>query len=240
VTATPAYRPLYRQIYDIVVRRVAEGNWRPGEALPSEQTLARELGVSQGTMRKALDSLTAEKVLERRQGKGTFIAENTQERTLFRFFRMARPGGKRLKPERAGETVKIRVSRAAERAKLELARGERVVQITRTRDIEGRPALHELMILPAKLFPGIEKKSSLPNTLYSLYQTEYGVNIVAAHEELRSELATAEDQRVLQVPEGSPLLVIDRVAMSLSDRKVEWRVTRARSGPDMVYAVTLT
>src|ERR1700749_2401017 len=113
VAETPGYRPLYRQVYDIVVRRVAEGNWRPGEALPSEQNLARELGVSQGTMRKVLDSLTAEKVLERRQGKGTFIAENTQERTLFRFFRMARPGGQRLKPERAGETVKIRVSRAA-------------------------------------------------------------------------------------------------------------------------------
>src|SRR6202012_1763353 len=115
VTEPPGYRPLYRQVYDIVVRRVAEGDWRPGEALPSEQSLARELGVSQGTMRKVLDSLTAEKVLERRQGKGTFIAENTQERTLFRFFRMARPGGKRLKPERAGETVKIRVSRATER-----------------------------------------------------------------------------------------------------------------------------
>src|SRR6201996_6326353 len=171
VTETPGYRPLYRQVYDIVVRRVAEGNWRPGEALPSEQSLARELGVSQGTMRKALDSLTAEKVLERRQGKGTFIAENTQERTLFRFFRMARPGGKRLKPERAGETVKIRVSRATERARLDLDRGERVVQITRIRHIEGRPALHELIVLPAQMFPGIENKPSLPNTLYSLYQT---------------------------------------------------------------------
>jgi len=79
VTESPGYRPLYRQVYDIVVRRVAEGKWRPGEALPSEQNLAREMGVSQGTMRKVLDSLTAEKLLERRQGKGTFIAENTQE-----------------------------------------------------------------------------------------------------------------------------------------------------------------
>ena len=118
MTETPGYRPLYRQVYDIVVRRVAEGSWRPGEALPSEQSLARELGVSQGTIRKVLDSLTAEKLLQRRQGKGTFIAENTQERTLFRFFRMARPGGKRLTPERATESVKVRVSRAPERAKL--------------------------------------------------------------------------------------------------------------------------
>jgi GntR family transcriptional regulator len=190
-------------------------------------------------MRKVLDSLTAEKLLERRQGKGTFIAENTQERALFRFFRMAKPGGKRLTPERVGESVKLRMSRAPERTKLDLARAERVVEITRTRLIEGRPALHELIIVPARLFPGIESKTSLPNTLYSLYQTEYGINIVAAQEEIHPELATAEDQRVLRVPEGTPLLVIDRLAVSLDGRKVEWRVSRARSD-DIVYAVTLT
>jgi GntR family transcriptional regulator len=239
VTESPGYRPLYRQVYDIVVRRVAEGKWRPGEALPSEQNLAREMGVSQGTMRKVLDSLTAEKLLERRQGKGTFIAENTQERALFRFFRMARPGGKRVVPERVQESVKVRVSRAQERTKLDLARTARVVEIIRTRLIDGRPAIHELIVIPSELFPGIEKRASLPNTLYSLYQTEYGINIVAAHEELRPELATAADEQALQVPVGSPVLVIDRLAVSLQDQKVEWRTSRVRSG-DLVYAVTLT
>jgi len=239
VTETPGYRPLYRQVYDIVVRRVAEGKWRPGEALPSEQNLAREMGVSQGTMRKVLDSLTAEKLLERRQGKGTFIAENTQERALFRFFRMARPGGKRVVPERVQESVKVRLSRAQERTKLDLARTDRVVEITRTRLVDGRPAIHELIVIPTALFPGIEKRASLPNTLYSLYQTEYGINIVAAHEELRPELATAADEKSLQVPVGSPILVIDRLAVSLQDQKVEWRMSRVRSG-DLVYAVTLT
>jgi GntR family transcriptional regulator len=239
VTETPGYRPLYRQVYDIVVRQVAEGKWRPGEALPSEQNLAREMGVSQGTVRKVLDSLTAEKLLERRQGKGTFIAENTQERTLFRFFRIARPGGERVAPERTHESIKVRVSRPPERAKLDLARNDRVVEITRTRLIDGRPAVHELIVVPAALFAGIEAHAALPNTLYSLYQTEYGINIVAAHEELRPELATAADEKALQIPAGSPILVIDRVAVSLQGQKVEWRTSRVRSG-DLVYAVTLT
>lgn len=238
MTDTPGYRPLYRQVYDIVVRKVAQGLWRPGEALPSEQALARELGVSQGTMRKVLDALTAEKLLERRQGKGTFIAENTQERALFRFFRMARPGGERLTPERGEETVRVRASRAAEQARLDLIRGERVVEIVRTRLIDGRPAIRELIVLPASLFSGIERRTALPNTLYSLYQTEFGINIVAAREELSAIAATAEDQQVLGVAVGAPLLLIDRVAMSLQDRKVEWRVSRVRSD-DLVYAVTL-
>lgn len=239
VNDTPGYRPLYRQVYDIVVRRVVAGAWRPGEALPSEQNLARELGVSQGTMRKVLDALTAEKLLERRQGKGTFIAENTQERALLRFFRLARPGGKRLAPEKAAETVKVRASRAPERERLDLARTDRVAEITRTRLIEGVPCIRETIVLPASLFPGIEQRGSLPNTLYSLYQREYGINITSAQEELRAEIATAEDQRTLKVPTGSPLLVIDRLALSLQDRKVEWRMSRVRS-ENLVYAVTLT
>ncbi|MGA0600161.1 GntR family transcriptional regulator [Caulobacter sp. KR2-114] len=238
MTETPGYRPLYRQVYDIIVRRIAQGHWRPGEALPSEQALARDLGVSQGTMRKVLDSLTAEKLLERRQGKGTFIAENTQERALFRFFRMAHAGGERVIPERGGETVKLRASRAADQARLDLARGERVVEIQRVRLIEGRPAISETIIVPASLFPGLEGRLPLPNTLYSLYQTAYGINITQAHEELRADLATEDDHQRLDIAPGSPILHIDRLAFSLQDRKVEWRISRVAAG-DLVYAVTL-
>ncbi len=235
----PGYRPLYRQVYDIVVSKVAKGTWRPGESLPSEHSLAKELGVSQGTVRKVLDALTAEKLLERRQGKGTYIAEYTQERSLFRFFRLAHPGGKRLTPERAAETVKVRAARTPERVKLDLDRAARVVEISRTRLIEGSAAIYEMIILPASLFPGIEKRGSLPNTLYSLYQTEYGVNIVGAQEEVHAELATAEDLRALQIKVGDPILVIDRIALSLNQSKVEWRLSRVKS-QDLVYAVTLT
>jgi GntR family transcriptional regulator len=64
-------------VYDLVVQKIVKGIWKPGESLPSEQALAAELGVSQGTVRKVFDALTAEKILERRQGKGTFLAENT-------------------------------------------------------------------------------------------------------------------------------------------------------------------
>ena len=235
---TPGYRPLYRQVYDIMVRKVAQGVWRPGASLPSEQNLAKEMGVSQGTMRKVLDALTAENLLERRQGKGTFIAENTQERTLFRFFRIARPGGKRMTPERVDETVKLRASRALERTKLGLARTDKVVEIVRIRHIEKVPSIHETIVLPAPLFPGIEKRPSLPNSLYSIYQSDYGLNIVATHEELSAQLATAADQEELGIPKGGPILVIERLAVSLQDQKVEWRISRVRSS-DLVYAVTL-
>ena len=238
MTDQPGYRPLYRQVYDVLVRRVAQGSWKAGESLPSEQALAREMGVSQGTVRKVLDALTAEKLLERRQGKGTFIAQNTQERELFRFFRIVWPGGQRVTPERGDESVKVRVSKAAEQQKLDLAKGDKVVEIVRTRTIDGAPVICETIILPAGLFPKIEARVPLPNTLYSLYQTAYGINITTAKEELRADLAN-EGDAVLGVEVGDPILCIDRVAIALDEKKVEWRMSRLAS-TSLVYASTLT
>ena len=65
-------RPLYLQLRDALAERISSGNWRPGAIIPSESDLAREFGVSPGTMRKALDLLESERVLIRRQGRGTF------------------------------------------------------------------------------------------------------------------------------------------------------------------------
>jgi GntR family transcriptional regulator len=66
-------RPLYLQLRDALAERIAQGEWRPGSAIPNESDLAREFGVSAGTMRKALDLMEAERLLTRRQGRGTFV-----------------------------------------------------------------------------------------------------------------------------------------------------------------------
>lgn len=236
---TAGYRPLYRQVHEVIVRRMAQGVWRAGDCLPSEQALAKELGVSQGTVRKVLDALTADKLLERRQGKGTYVAENTQERALFRFFRLAHPGGRRVTPDSGVGRVLARPATSHEAQRLGLGASEAVVEIDRVRCIEARPAIREIIVVPSRLFPGLEQVAPLPNTLYSLFHTEYGVNITSAQEEIRAELAGAEDAKILGVAEGAPLLCIERVAISLEDLKVELRTSRCVSG-DLVYAVTLT
>jgi GntR family transcriptional regulator len=238
LSASQTYRPLYRQVRDILLERIGAGVWRAGETLPSEQALALDLGVSQGTVRKVLDALTAEGLVERRQGKGTFIAENTQTRSLFRFFRMTRRSGERVIPERLSETVRLRPARAAEQKRLDLDRGARVVEIDRVRTIDGVPAVLENIIVPAVLVPGLEARKPLPNTLYSLYQSEYHLNIVSAHEELYPDVASAADARALGVAAGAPLLCVDRIAYALPQTKVELRFSRIASR-DLVYSVTL-
>ena len=87
------FQPLYRQVQDLLTQRLIEGFWKPGAALPSELALAEELGVSHGTVRKALNEMVARNLLRRRQGRGTYVSEHTQESSLFRFFRLRHPDG---------------------------------------------------------------------------------------------------------------------------------------------------
>ncbi len=235
----PQYRPLYSQVYETLVKRIADGVWRPGTSLPSEQALALQLGVSQGTVRKALDALAVDKVIDRRQGKGTYVAELTQERSLFRFFRLSREDGARAIPTSGEESVKRRAARAAERKILSLADGDEVIEIVRTRFVDNKPIAHERIVVSAKLFHDLDRRSPLPNTLYALYQREYGVNIVTAEEKLRADAARREDVRRLRLKEGAPLLQVERIALAVDGRRVEWRVSRCDTTA-LVYTVTLT
>jgi len=79
----------------------------------------------------------------------------------------------------------------------------------------------------------------LPNTLYALYQREYGINIVSTEERLRADVARREDTRRLRLPAGSPLLQVERVALSVNGKRVEWRLSRCDTST-LTYAVTLT
>ena len=86
--ATPAFSPLYRQIKGLILQSLQAGEWKPGEAIPSEMDLAVRYRVSQGTVRKAIDELAAEHLLLRRQGKGTFVSTHAEQRVQYRFLRL--------------------------------------------------------------------------------------------------------------------------------------------------------
>ena len=234
----PDFQPLYKQVYDVLVRRIAEGQWKPGQVLPSEQALAEELRVSQGTVRKALDTLAAENLVQRHQGKGTYVAEHTQEHSLFRFFRLARPHseGERAKPDSSKARCKRRAATPTEAERLHLSKGATVVEIKRVRLIDGERAVSEKSVVPLKLFPELDHQDALPNTLYSLYQSVYGVNIILAKEELSAVLATKADERELGIKPGSPMLRIERIALSITGQRAEFRISRCDTR-HVVYAI---
>src|SRR5678815_5617624 len=90
----PTFQPLWRQIRALIVRDLEAALWKPGEAIPSELELAARFGVSQGTVRRAIDALADENLLVRRQGKGTFVSTHTEEKvSVPRFLRIRRDDG---------------------------------------------------------------------------------------------------------------------------------------------------
>jgi GntR family transcriptional regulator len=216
--------PLYRQVRERLLRRLAEGAWPAGAMLPSEQVLASELGVSQGTVRKALDALVAENLLVRRQGRGTFVALHDESRILFQFFRLVSETGERHFPESRVLRVGTGQANSAERARLALAARDRVVRIRRIRALAGNPCLTESIVLPEALFPGLISRP-LPSNLYGLFAEKYGISIARASERLKAVALSSSDAALLGVAPGTPVLSIDRLALAIDGRKVEWRVS---------------
>ena len=158
MSLSTSFQPLYKQVYDLLVDRLANRHWKPSEPLPSEFALADELGVSQGTVRKALNQMVDEQLLTRRQGKGTFVAEHTQESSLFRFFRFKQPGGEKLIPDTEVIKKKVRTINAREVKILGLEKNEQVCEMIRVRSLLGIKTVLERVIQPLSIFPGIDKE----------------------------------------------------------------------------------
>jgi GntR family transcriptional regulator len=224
--AGPAFSPLYQQIKSLVTHALQSGEWRPGEAIPSEAELAQRFKVSQGTVRKAIDALADEHLLVRRQGKGTFVATHTEERTQFRFLRLM-PDDERAERGMQRRFIDCRRQRAnAETAHaLGLRSGDAVVQIRRLLLYRGKPVVLDDIWLPGVLFKGLtaERLGEYRGPMYALFESEFGVRMIRADEKLRAVAADAGSAEWLEVSVGAPLLSVERLSMTYGDRPVELR-----------------
>jgi GntR family transcriptional regulator len=229
----PTFAPLYRQIQALLVRSLQEGEWKPGEAIPSETELAARFRVSQGTVRKAIDELAAGNLLVRRQGRGTYVASHHEVRTQFRFLRL-RPDvdGETQAGEAVGMPMTSRVLDCRRlRAPVEVARllqlrtGEAVVQIRRLLEVDERPTVLDEIWLPGVRFRGLtaERLTSYSGPLYGLFEAEFGTRMIRATERLKAVAADAALARALKTAEGAPLLLVERLSHTYEDRPVELR-----------------
>jgi GntR family transcriptional regulator len=218
-------RPLYGQVRDLLIARIARGEWKPGQLLPAEPRLAAELGVSAGTVRKALDELAADRLVVRQQGRGTYVAAATPDTSLFHFFRLVDRNGRRLVPA-SRELARDRgPADRIEAERLAIAVGAPVLRLRRLRPIDGAPCVLERISVPEALMPGLlDAAGELPNTLYVLYEQQYGLSVRRAEELIGAiTLDDPADAAVMGLPPGAPVLAIERVARTFDQRPIEWR-----------------
>jgi GntR family transcriptional regulator len=216
---------LYREVRRQIADAIDALEWRPGEALPSEKKLCERFGVSMGTLRKAVDELSASGVLVRKQGLGTFVGQHSQDRYLFSFFHLVGRDGKKEYPGVVFRSFGVVAADAAAAQSLGVRVGARLFHLSNVLSLQGRVTSLDEVYLPSALFPGLTE-TRLRNrkaTLYQMYQDEFNVTVVRASERVRGMAANRSLARVLQTETGAPLLEIIRTVYTFQERPIELR-----------------
>lgn len=242
VTPLPAEPGLsrYAALAAALRARIVAGEWPPGSTMPAEQTLAAEHGVALGTLRRALDLLAEQGLIERLHGRGTFVRQGLSGTTpMLRFFRFGQAGG---------EVPRSRIlAREALAAPAEVARvlgcgnGEQALRLRRLRSLGGQPVLHEEIWLPLPLFAPLAEgdMADWGDLLYPLFAERCGVHVHRAVDTIVFANLGAAQARALRLAAGHPCARVQRQAFDLVGRCVEWRTTQGDANA-FHYTVSIT
>ncbi|KQT86031.1 hypothetical protein ASG48_05445 [Aurantimonas sp. Leaf443] len=228
-------RPLYRQVADEFIARIISGEWSQGQPIDNETEIARSLGVSVGTARKAFDILVEYQLLERQQGRGSVVPELSRGAGRARFSNVRAPCGSRVTGE--VEVRDARVERPDERAAalLDVAAGTQIVVFDRLRTYRDRVFMTERVFLR---LPGDHDVPGDAEALRRLAEMRWhGFDIATGKSErVGTTRAAAEDAAVFGIDEGHPVMTLERVVRSYRGRPLELRLARCVLEPDLVYA----
>lgn len=218
-------RPLYKEVKLSLTQMLSGGEYKAGQAIPTEKQLGDRYGVSVGTIRKAIDELVKERVLIRQQGRGTFLADYGPERMLNSFWHIVRKDGVRTIP--IVQTLKYDDAAASPEiaTALGIAAGDNIVQITNLEILDGEPVVVDEISIARSVFPNLTEDAFLSRgtTIYGFYQNAFDIHIVKTFDRLRAVPADRDLAKLLGVALGVSVLQIFRVAYSFDAKPIEAR-----------------
>lgn len=214
--------PLYEQVKDTIAQQIADGQWKPNLAMPNENELARVLGVSPGTMRKALDLLESEGLVVRRQGRGTFVSDPASPSVANRYTMFSTSHGGRTVGDIQLLEALVAVPTMAERLRLQLNGDDRVYRITRHRSHNGRAFVLENVAMPFALFPNLIERGLAGKNLTEI-APQYAMLLGKGEETLEAALVTPAAASVLGISSGSPVIRLSRIIKTRDGVPVQYR-----------------
>jgi GntR family transcriptional regulator len=210
------------QIEEELVERIRTGMLRPGDRIPPERELAEQMEVSRMTVRQALGRLADRGLLVRERGRGTFVSEPKLIQSLSRlngfYDQMVSQGILPSSRLLSGEQV---LAGAAVAQLLDLRIAEPLYKVVRLRLGGGVPLALETSFFPARLVPGLLDYDLERHSIYRLME-RYDARPVRATQSLEPVPARDQEAEALEVPAGSPLMLVERIAWDTQDRPVEY------------------
>lgn len=228
--ATMTVTPLYKTVENHLRERIEGGALVAGDLIPSEPQLAKQLRVSQGTVKKAIENLVNERLLYRHQGKGTYVSRIDFDNSLFRFFAYGSGAGESVRIRKLTPTRRLKRGPKKVCKRLGVDPGTELLNIERVGYIDDSPVLLEQSWWIADIVEGLEDEDlHIPDLLYALVEERFEVPIVRCAETLTAEAADGHLARQLSIDEGDPLLVLMRTTFTTGSRAIEYRITRGRA-----------
>ncbi|RYL90324.1 GntR family transcriptional regulator [Sporolactobacillus sp. THM7-4] len=214
--------PMYYQIEKYIKNLIENKNLQPGDLIPSERELTDQFHVSRMTVRQAIMDLVNMGILVRHKGKGTFVSGSGKvEKPLHGFSGFTEDMIRRgMKPDSRMLEFNKMVPPGKIARHLSLQKGEDVYTIKRTRTADGIPMAVETTFIPVSLVPELTEEAA-NHSLYDYIEKEAGLVIDHAEQSLEASLVSAEEASLLDVPHGSPVLLIERLTYLAGGRPVE-------------------
>ncbi|MEL7360577.1 MAG: GntR family transcriptional regulator [Bacteroidota bacterium] len=233
-------RPRHEQVSDWLRERIRAGEVGPHDQLPSEHEVGEAFGVSRITVRRALQTLENEGRIYRRQGLGSFVAPPLVPQGLVRLTDFAQD------MERAGLTASSEVRHwgavpapPPAAACLGLDAGATVIRLDRLRLGNDTPIAFDRTWLPPFYAQLLDPHDLAVETIYGILEREYDIPVLRGRVRIEAVAARDEEAEALRVPEGAPLLLVERTSFTTADRPIYYqrRTYRAdRVGFDLELA----
>ena len=209
--------------------RIVQGEWTPGDVIPSESSLAQSYGVALGTIRQALALLVEDGVLQRRHGKGTFVTKGVDGASMMRFFRFRGVDDASSEaPQSRILSSRLRTATTQEANAFGITKTAQVLQLERLRSIGNEPCLLETIVLPLPLFGKLvdSDTDAWDDLLYPMFQQRCGVVIQKTQDSLSFSQLNATQAKRLKLAPAHPCVLVERHAFDMAGRCVELRTTR--------------
>lgn len=228
--------PLYLQLKEEIKRRIEEGVYRAGTAIPSERELCESYGVSRITVRQAIAQAVTEGVLFTRQGKGTYVAKRKIDQSLERITGFDRTiAGHGLLPVTSLVEVRRAVANDEVASGLRIDRGAPVIKMVLLGMADSEPMALYTSYFPMEIGMAVTEKAvelsreRKPFTSFDLYQLAGVVRPVRARQTFEAALASGSVARLLRLDVPAAVFVVTSTAETVDETPVEYRVVHYRS-----------